>query len=320
MYKKDTKSLKTRDSTLQVIVQAIISYGEEDVPDLIRKVRACESLDKLAEVIEAREHGLKEPELELVKSNYDTRATTPTFESMLANKMGHLHMDAGSRRYIGATSNSMYLPHKEENEEDNELSLEHSDPITSWTEVTNDPQVVMHILNMYFTWHYSFFTTLSKYLFFRDFMKGLPKHRTRSKEEYCTPLLVNAMLALGCHFTSHTGARADPEESSTAGDHFFKETRRLIIADNSYATPSLATVQALALMSVREAGCGRESEGWVYSGISFRMALDLGLNYHSKPQSHPLGEDEEDARKVTFWGCFLFDKYVLFEDLVGATG
>ncbi len=31
-------------------------------------------------------------------------------------------------------------------------------------------------------------------------------------------------------------------------------------------------------MSVREAGCGREAKGWVYSGMSFRMAQDMGLN------------------------------------------
>jgi hypothetical protein len=73
-------------------------------------------------------------------------------------------------------------------------------------------------------------------------------------------------------------------------------------------------VQALALMSVREAGCGREAKGWVYSGMSFRMACDLGLNLDSggmyPDKSSALDETEEDARRITFWGCFLFDKYV----------
>ncbi|TKA62031.1 Nitrogen assimilation transcription factor nit-4 [Cryomyces minteri] len=107
-------------------------------------------------------------------------------------------------------------------------------------------------------------------------------------------------------------AREDPEDSTTAGDHFFKEAKRLILENDEHEKPKLTTVQALALMSVREAGCGREAKGWVYSGMSFRMACDLGLNLDtgglaSNKDTGP-DEVEEDARRITFWGCFLFDK------------
>jgi hypothetical protein len=130
---------------------------------------------------------------------------------------------------------------------------------------------------------------------------------------YCTPLLVNIMLALGCHFTSWKTARADPEDPATTGDHFFKEAKRIILENDEHETPRLATVQALALMSVREAGCGREGRGWVYSGMSFRMAMDLGL--HLDPtalkETDVMSDQEIDARRITFWGCFLFDKLAL---------
>jgi hypothetical protein len=62
-------------------------------------------------------------------------------------------------------------------------------------------------------------------------------------------------------------------------------------------------------MSVREAGCGREGKGWVYSGMSFRMVYDLGLNVDATSLGiNKLAEEDVDARRVTFWGCFLFDK------------
>lgn len=182
------------------------------------------------------------------------------------------------------------------------------DPLSSWTNATSDPELVVHLLNMYFTWHYTFFTTLSKTLFYRDFLLGKPPPETKRRTEYCTPLLVNAMLALGCHFTSWPAARADPSDSATAGDHFFREAKHLILENDEHEIPKLATVQALALMSVREAGCGREGRGWVYSGMSFRMALDLGLNLDSVSATHD--DHEVDARRITIWGCFLFDKYV----------
>jgi len=84
------------------------------------------------------------------------------------------------------------------------------------------------------------------------------------------------------------------------------------MANDEHEKPRLTTVQALALMSVREAGCGREAKGWVYSGMSFRMACDLGLNLDAGTlpgsRDSQLNEDEVDCRRITFWGVFQFDK------------
>ena len=241
-----------------------------------------------------------------------TASTFPKFEKELSGKMGKLRLDSGSVSIIGGTSNLIFMGSSTEGE-DTGSSTEDSDPyeeqdyaITSWTEVTSDPELILHLLNMYFAWHYTYFTTLSKSLFYRDFQRGKTGHDVKRKTTYCTPLLVNAMLALGCHFTSWPQARADPRDSATAGDHFFREAKRLILENDEHENPRLTTVQAFALMSVREAGCGREARGWVYSGMSFRMAYDLGLNIDAG--SDNLEESEIDARRVTIWGCFLFDK------------
>lgn len=239
----------------------------------------------------------------------------PTFETQLSGKMGQLRLEDGSQRYIGGTSNLIHLGEGVETDQDSAVVAtpdqyaQLGDPITSWTNVSNDPELITHLINMYFVWHYTFFTTLSKNLFYRDFLLGKPPGQNGRK--YCTPLLVNVMLALGSHFTSLPGARANREDSATAGDQFFKEAKRLIMENDEHEKPRMSTVQALALMSVREAGCGREAKGWVYSGMSFRMACDLGLNLDSGGLAHGQGaldEDEEDARRITFWGCFLFDK------------
>ncbi|KAF2009922.1 hypothetical protein BU24DRAFT_436817 [Aaosphaeria arxii CBS 175.79] len=321
VYKKDIDNLKTRNSTLQTLIQAILNYPEEDVAALVQQIRTCESLDAVAEGIIARENGEEEEEEEQVVP-YTVPAPASagaplTFESQLSGKMGELRLEDGSTRYIGGTSHLIYLgAGTEDTDQSNALSnsdqyQQQENPLTSWTTVTSDPELVLHLINMYFCWHYTFFTTLSKNLFYRDFLLGKPPPGSRRKMEYCTPLLVNAMLALGCHFTSWPTARAVRDDAATAGDHFFKEAKRLILEGDLHEVPALTTVQALALMSVREAGCGREAKGWVYSGMSFRMACDLGLNLNSGGMQGNRGaidETEEDARRITFWGCFLFDK------------
>lgn len=245
---------------------------------------------------------------------WETRddSNSPTFESQLSSKMGTLKLEDGGVRYIGGTSNLMFMVSEEAGSSQDEFEAASGSPITSWTPVTDDIELINHLMNHYFTWHYTFFTILPKAGFYRQFLKGKSIRHTRKKHEYCSSLLVNTILALGCHFTSHAGARADPDDSSTAGDHFFREAKRILFEEDELSKPSLANVQALALMSVREAGCARESQGWGYSGMAFRMACELGLSFQTGTgmamQEHSPDETEEDARRITFWGCFQIDK------------
>ncbi|KAH6635351.1 fungal-specific transcription factor domain-containing protein [Chaetomium sp. MPI-SDFR-AT-0129] len=314
VYREKTDSLKARDSTLQILIEAILNAAEEDVPAIVKRIRTCDSLDEVAESILKNEIEGEDMGGDTRSMDEDDAAERPIEgEKELARKMGELRLENGSVRYIGGTSHLIYLGDETDDTEQpaSDAYLTGEDPRTTWTEVTKDTQLVTHLMNMYFNWHYPYFTTLSKSLFYRDYLRGKPSGQPRTTV-YCTPLLVNVMLALGCHFTAVSGAFGVPGDSRTKGDHFFAEAKRLIIENDEYAKPRLATVQALALMSVREAGCGREANGWVYSGMSFRMAQDIGLNLNlgglARDKGGSLDEEEVDARRVTFWGCFLFDK------------
>ena len=248
VYKKDIDNLKTRNSTLQTLIQAILNYPEDEVATLVRQIRTCESLDSVAEDIMRRESGLDmedDEDDDLYDPGSALQSTKPSFESHLWGKMGELRLEDGSTRYFGGTSvlinvddgdsasSALTSPDLYQQQSEN--------PISSWTNIVKDPEVILHLLNMYFTWHYTFFTTLSKGLFYSDFARGNPGPHAPRQPEYCSPLLVNAMLALGCHFTSLPAARLDRDDSSTAGDHFFKEAKRLILEDDLHEKPRLTT-------------------------------------------------------------------------------
>ncbi|KAI1408884.1 fungal-specific transcription factor domain-containing protein [Hypoxylon sp. FL1857] len=314
VYREKIDSMKARNSTLQILIEAILNAEEDDVPEIVKRIRTCDSLDAVAEsILKQEDFGSVGVEQEdQVENDYTTEMPIEG-ERDLARKMGELRLENGSTRFIGGTSHLIHwdihgAPNPEY--EFRNTNTADIDPLTSWSDVTKDREIVKHLLNMYFNWHYPYFTTLSRTLFYRDFLKGR-WNISRNKTAYCSPLLVNAMLALGCHFTDAPCAYATAGDSWTKGDHFFAEAKRLIVDNDEYEKPRLTTVQALALMSVREAGCGREAKGWVYSGMSFRMAQDIGLNLDIggiRSDYDNLDEQEIDARRVTFWGCFLFDK------------
>jgi hypothetical protein len=167
-------------------------------------------------------------------------------------------------------------------------------PLPTWTGITNDIEFVEHIMALYFCWEYPTFASLSKDHFLYDFRTHVPR--------YCSPLLVNAMLALGCRFSDLPASRADPYDTKTSGDHFFAEAKRLLLEQTNYG--KLNTIQALGLMSIREASCGRDTESFYYATMAIQLAVELGFH----EDEAILDEAEQEVRRCTFWGAFALDE------------
>ena len=167
-------------------------------------------------------------------------------------------------------------------------------PSGTWTSITSDINLVQHLLALYFCWEYPTFASLSKEHFLRDFQNG--QHR------FCSPILVNALLALGCRFSTQPMTRANPNDPYSSGDHFFKESQRLFYQETDHH--SLTTIQALGIMSIREASCGRDSESWYYAGQSVRLAIEMGLHRVHDEED----EDKLAVQAATFWGAFALDQ------------
>jgi hypothetical protein len=168
-------------------------------------------------------------------------------------------------------------------------------PPRTWTKLTDDPGLVQHLLALYFCWEYPTFASLSKEHFLKDFMEGRPR--------FCSSILVNALLALGCRFSSKPNTRSVPDDPHTSGNHFFKECQRLFYQEQNHH--KLTTIQALGIMSIREASCGRDSESWYYAGQSMRLAIEMGLH---RLQDDAEDDDESAVQTATFWGAFALDQ------------
>jgi len=98
VYKNDTNDLKTRNSTLHTLIQALLNSSEDDAFELVKEIRTCESLDDVADRILAKENGA-DMEDEDDASVYENGGSQGrTFENQLYGKMGDLRLDEGSVR------------------------------------------------------------------------------------------------------------------------------------------------------------------------------------------------------------------------------
>ena len=168
----------------------------------------------------------------------------------------------------------------------------------TWTKITSDHALVEHLLALYFCWEYPTFASLSKEHFLEDFRMG--------RRRNCSSLLVNSMLAVGCRFSTQGVTRTDPDNSNTSGDHFFAEAIKLL--NEQEDRHRLTTVQALGLMSIREASAGRSSMALYYSGQSIRLAIEMGLHSEVHFTDSDEGNAQKTVRAATFWGAFALDQ------------
>ncbi|KAL9092482.1 MAG: hypothetical protein Q9159_000829 [Coniocarpon cinnabarinum] len=169
-----------------------------------------------------------------------------------------------------------------------------------WSNVTQDSELIKHLLDHYFTWQHSFFQSFPEDLFRTDFANGETK--------FCSPALVNAICAAGCMLSFREG-------TDKLVNQFYDEATRLL-RDNTQ--PTITTVAALYLTSYVEGSKGRLSALWMSSGASALMAVDLSLQLKRKltsDQNIEISEEalkEDKARCHAFWGCFHVDQITSF--------
>ncbi|KAH8713429.1 Nitrogen assimilation transcription factor nit-4 [Beauveria bassiana] len=153
--------------------------------------------------------------------------------------------------------------------------------LQNWSCITDDVVLTHHLLALYFSLEYPRFAPISKKHFLQDFSDR--RHR------YCSPMLVNALLSLGCHLS---------ERPNLHGDAFFAESQRLFSSATSHHF--LPTIQALVIMSTREARCGRGIQSQHYAKLGMRLAIEMGLHIIASERN----EDDRAVLLKTFWGAF----------------
>ncbi|KAK3671894.1 hypothetical protein LTR78_008260 [Recurvomyces mirabilis] len=273
--KRDIQCLQQQNDALDVIVASLKSLPENDAVSLLHHIRADSSLDLIAAALRTNVR---------LPSSYAPQ----TLEADFAQQMSQATPTSiGPAEHISASPRKLS---SDDGYRSSESPTTNEIP-TGWFQQPQDAEFVEHLLNLFLSWVHPFYHFFSRELFLRDMGQG--------RSSYCSAMLVNAVLAMACHYSDRPGARSDPNNSMTAGDQYFAEAKRLLDRDGR---SSLTTVQALGVMAVRECSHGRESSGYMYAGRCLRMALELGL--HLSVIGSGMKASEMESRRITFWAVF----------------
>ncbi|KAH8704981.1 putative fungal-specific transcription factor [Talaromyces proteolyticus] len=162
-----------------------------------------------------------------------------------------------------------------------------------------------HLIQLYFTWQNPSLYVVD----WEMFASARAKWRNDLDDTpFFSEVLTNAMCALGAAFEAryHPTFITFPKSLS----EFFADRAKALL-EIELDCPCVATVQALVILSSHEAASNRDARGWLYSGMSMRLAFDLGLHldmtpYVKKGKMTPL---EAEVRKVAFWGSYVADHF-----------
>ncbi|KAL4974985.1 fungal-specific transcription factor domain-containing protein [Aspergillus desertorum] len=162
-----------------------------------------------------------------------------------------------------------------------------------------------HLLELYFTWQ-----NCSTYVVDRE-MYYTARHRWREELDdtpFYSEVLTNAMCAIGSAFEAryHPTFVTFPKSLS----EFFADRAKALL-EIELDSPCVATVQALVILSCHEGASNRDARGWLYSGMSMRLAFDLGLHLDMTPyvEKGDMSAFEADVRRIAFWGSYAADHF-----------
>ncbi|KAJ5571668.1 pathway-specific regulatory protein [Penicillium sp. DV-2018c] len=162
-------------------------------------------------------------------------------------------------------------------------------PAKPWTKVTDDDDLVSHLVSLYMTWDYPFFAFFDREVFLEHMARG------NLNSDFCKTYAV-------------------PGDVRTKGAAFLAEAESYISA-YSFERGSgtrLASLQATLLLYERYSVLGNDNFGYAMLNRAIEMAEELGIVNHPKRtlDSSQMSEDMSVSVKRTAWGLFQIDSIV----------
>lgn len=146
------------------------------------------------------------------------------------------------------------------------------------------------LMATFFKEQYQYSMVVYREYFLRDYDIGSGK--------YYSDVLLYAICALGA---------LQYDDTLNVSEVFAGQAQTLLYG--SLDNPDLTLLQALVLLGYREIAVGRTSKGWLYCGMAFRIAHEMGLHLDPSNWDGFTGfhRDREILRRV-YWAVFTADK------------
>ncbi|KAJ5128832.1 hypothetical protein N7526_006998 [Penicillium atrosanguineum] len=182
-------------------------------------------------------------------------------------------------------------------------------PARPWTTVTDSDDLVSHLVSLYLTWGYPFYAFFCRDTFVKHMQLG------HLNSDFCSPFLVNALLANACFYSDYAEAYSLPGDVKRKGAHFLAEAEWHLRSHQleGRSDTRLVSLQATLLLYERYSLSGYDNNGYTMLHRAIGMAESLGIVNNSKVlnlDTPHFSKDMKHSLKRTAWGLFQIDTIV----------
>ncbi|KAG5966694.1 hypothetical protein E4U57_002008 [Claviceps arundinis] len=308
-YCRKRKAKKSHDA-LQQVFQALQSREGEDALAIFQRIRQHEDAETIMEHLHASDLLLglgSEPHSRPASVSCSTpRPHMPmpllAPDDTILSRLGTTHIQVMPSNYlnreVGFLPSFRFLPcmssalHNAKPHSSVKILDSRLDLITPshWTRVSADDDMLRDLLGRYFIQEYMRSACFQKDQFLHDMLS--------ESMQFCSPLLVNATLALSCYCYHDETDCEKSRQIRALGYEFLSETKKLW--DLEKDRPILiTTIQAALVLSVILNVCSAEALGLRYARTAVAMAVDHGL--YDECDAQCKSEPIQQAHDFTAW-------------------
>ena len=186
--------------------------------------------------------------------------------------------------------------------------------------VNVSPEVSNELLKYHWCWVHPLFLFVYRPAFVRGMaLVNSGNTPTSIDPPYFSDTLLKVVHAHAARFLNHTVHRQsyqtllNQELTPTEFMDKLTEEAQVSLGLETLRPGSIPTIQALLQQSARENNFGRSSQSWLYSGMAFRIAFDMGIHLPSDKLQvfvKSLSPEDIEIRKRLFWSCYTWDKII----------
>ncbi|TLD22092.1 hypothetical protein PspLS_07976 [Pyricularia sp. CBS 133598] len=153
--------------------------------------------------------------------------------------------------------------------------------VARWTGSEEDDKetlngLLTHLLSLFWTWDNTVSPIIDRCMFLEDLQSNSAHSGTLppgAKQLFCTPFLVNCVLAVACLYTTNPNVYSVPTDNTSRGRSFAERSKRLLQTE----PPSLTKLQGIGLLWLWESCAGdiQTTDEYTETYFSDYMLLEL---------------------------------------------
>ncbi|KAL5866904.1 hypothetical protein ACKVWC_010794 [Pyricularia oryzae] len=184
--------------------------------------------------------------------------------------------------------------------------------VARWTGSREDDKeafngLLTHLLSLFWTWDNTVSPIIDRCMFLEDLQSDLAHSGTLppgAKQLFCTPFLVNCVLAVACLYTTNPNVYTVPSDSTSRGRSFAEKSKRLLQKE----PPSLTKLQGICLLWLWESCAGDIQTTDEYMETYFQDYMRLELSAMEIPSDFKDWDSRQgrelQALSHIIWGMY----------------